>query len=92
MRRKLNVLGNQSNQFFLLNHTIDLTLAISPQACYFRWTYFSLRQHEIIGVQFHLDRIHSGTGWPGLCWIYTGTAPTWNYTASNWITFMSEPI
>ena len=33
---------------------------------------------EISLVRFHLDRIHSVTDFPELCWVYTGTVSPWN--------------
>ena len=41
------------------------------------------RLHEISAVRFDLNRIHSGTDSPELCWVYTGPVPHWNCTVSN---------
>ena len=49
-----------------------------------------LSLHEISGVRFHLDRIHSRMGSLGLRWVYKSSVPPWNGIVSNWITFCTN--
>ena len=54
--------------------------------------WITLRLHVISPVRFHLDRICSCKGYPGLRWVYTCIVLPGNHVVPNWITFVCEPV
>ena len=56
------------------------------------WSKLKLYLHEISTVRLQLDRIHSGTGSPELCWVCTVSVSPGSDPVPNWISFTGESI